>query len=138
MLTSLKDAIIAVTILSEHLRHTKFLLSVRQSVIPEHLLLHRSYEVHQMELAPTPKVHTPQGHFGLLTEILLCSSFETRILVLSTFTRKPCDSKEVFQAARLFLRSARESRKIARSSAYSNSNGQLTLNSLDKASIPYV
>ena len=30
-------------------------------------------ERHKMELAPTPMVHTPQGYFGLLNEILLQS-----------------------------------------------------------------
>ena len=123
-------------ILLEHLRHTKFLLSVRWSVIPEHLLsTHRFHKVHKMELATTPRVHTPQGHSGFLAEILICSAVETRIVVLSTLTRKPCDSSEVFQSASLFLRSKRESLKIARSSTYSNSHGEPTLNSLHKASM---
>ena len=30
-------------------------------------------ERHKMELAPTPMVHTSQGYFGLLNEILLQS-----------------------------------------------------------------
>ena len=124
------------TILLEQLRHTKFLLLVRWSVIPEHFLwTHRSHEVPKMELTPTPKVHTPQGYFGFLAENLVCFAVGTRILVLLIITSKPHDSSEVFQAGILSLRSARESLKIARSSAYSNSHGQLTLNSLDKASI---
>ena len=91
--------------------------------------------MHKMKLATTPKVHVPQGYFGFLTEILVCSALETRILVLSTFTDKPGDSSEVFQTASLFLRSKRESLEIARSSVYSNSHRHLTLNSLNKASI---
>ena len=70
MLTSLRDSIATGTISPEHLQHTNFLLSVRHSVLPENLLwTHRSHEVHKVELAPTPKVHTPQGYFGLLTEM---------------------------------------------------------------------
>ena len=56
-------------------------------------------------------------------------------MVLLTFTRKPSDSNDVFQAESLFLRSLRESLKITRSSAFSNSHRELTLDSLDKASI---
>ena len=100
MLTSLKDAKGAGAMLLEHLWDAKFLLSLRWSVFPEHLLwTYRSYKVHEMEFAPTLKEHTTQGYFGLITEILSCSAFEIRILVLSTFTNKPCDSSEIFQAA---------------------------------------
>ena len=88
-----------------------------------------------MELSPIPKVHAPQGYFEFLAEIFLCLALETRILVLLTFTCKSCHSSEVFQAASLPLRSTRESLKIARLLAYSNSHGPLALNSLDKASI---
>ena len=39
------------------------LLLVRWSFIPEHFLwTHRLHEVHKMELAPTQKVHAPQGY----------------------------------------------------------------------------
>ena len=88
-----------------------------------------------MELAPTPKVHAPQVYFEFITEILLCSSLETRILVLSTFTRKPCDSSEVFQAPSLFLKSKRESLETARLLEFSNDHAQLALNSLHETSI---
>ena len=88
-----------------------------------------------MELAPTSKVHTPQGYFRFLAEILVCSALETRILVLSRFIDKPCDSSEVFKTASLFLRSTKESLKISRSLAYNNYHRQLTLNSLDQPSV---
>ena len=87
MLTSLKFVIAAGTISSEYLRHLQFLVSVRWPVIPEYLLwTHRSHKVLKMELAPTPKVHTPQVYFGFFAAILVCSALETRILVLLTFT----------------------------------------------------
>ena len=69
MLTSLKDAIAAGTISPKHLRHTKFLLLVRWSFIPEHFLwTHRLHEVYKMELAPTQKLHVPQGYNDIKSE----------------------------------------------------------------------
>ena len=143
MLTSLKFVIAAGTISSEYLRHLQFLVSVRWPVIPEYLLwTHRSHKVLKMELAPTPKVHTPQVYFGFFAAILVCWHWRREFWFCWHLHRgtiflhvKPCDSSEVFQAASLFLRSLRESLNITRSSAYSNSQGQLTLNAPDKASI---
>ena len=59
-----------------------------------------------------PKVYTPEEYFGFHAEISVYSALETRILVLLIFTRKSCDSSEVFQAASLLLRSTKESLKM--------------------------
>ena len=93
LLTSLRDAIAAGTISPEHLQHTKILLSVRHSVLPENLLwTHRSHEVHKVELAPTksPLNHHNHHNFHNLRFSLMyywfTSSFHHQVSASQTLT----------------------------------------------------
>ena len=83
---------------------------------------------------PTPLRQILHGHFtgsGFTEELRL---LHTRFVLL-TLTRSPFASILSFQIVRFFFKSSNVSDINTRSSALSNSQGQPTLNSLDKASI---
>jgi len=90
--------------------------------------------VHCIELLPTPLPQTPHGHLTAFC-ITFCRSPLIITLLLFIFTLMPLFSTKLFCLLSLLIRSSSVSANTTRSSAYNNSNGKATLNSLDKASM---
>ena len=119
---------------SKHLLQRKSATYPNLPEIPLHLLwTHLWQATHLMELSPTPCLHTPHGYFPessawpILTWHLIT-------FVLPMFTLRPFNSIPFFHLRNFSISNSSVSATRTKSSAYSNSMGNLSLNSLDKAS----
>ena len=106
--------------------------------IPLHFLCTYFWQlVHCIELLPTPLLQTPHGH---LTAFCITFWRSPLIITLALFilTLMPLLSTLSFHSLSLLISLSSVSSVTASSSAYSNSRGRATLNSLDMASVTII
>src|SRR5260221_13310326 len=119
-----------------HRLHTYVTLAAcRLPDIPLHFLCTQFRQlIHCSELLPTPFPHTPQFHFPDSSTSPIPHP-PTIILVFLTFTFRPFTSIPTFHFNNFSLSSSSLSAISTRSSAYRNSNGSPSCNSLETMSI---
>ena len=119
---------------SKHLLQQKSATYPNLPEIPLHLLwIHLWQTTHLMELSPTPCLHTPHGYFPDSSAWPIFT-WHLITFVLPMFTLRPFNSIPLLHLRSFSISNSSVSATRTRSSAYSNSMGNLSLNSLDKAS----
>ena len=100
-----------------HFLHLKSVSGFRGPLMFEQrLCIQKPQARHLIELIPTPLLHTPQGNLLPSTGLGALWAL-TKIFVLSTFTRRPLDSRLAFQSQNFSNNSLNVSAMITRSFA---------------------